>query len=256
MATILFDKIVFGPVKSRRLGASLGINLLPVEAKVCSFNCVYCECGFQKRIKGEMPQREEVKNALYQRLDEIKKGGMELDAITFAGNGEPTLHPDFSGIIDDTIALRDLFCPQVKVSVLSNATRLHNPAVVEALNKVDNNILKLDSAIETTLRKVNQPRDTNMTVAKIVASLKQFNGNFTLQTMFLRGTVDGEWIDNTSEEELNAWFTITKEINPKQIMIYSIARETPCNTLQKVKQEELSAIAEGLKKGGFNVLVY
>jgi len=256
MATILFDKIVFGPVKSRRLGASLGINLLPVEAKVCSFNCVYCECGFQKRIKGEMPQREEVKNALYQRLDEIKKGGMELDAITFAGNGEPTLHPDFSGIIDDTIALRDLFCPQVKVSVLSNATRLHNPAVVEALNKVDNNILKLDSAIETTLRRVNKPRDANMTVAKIVASLKQFNGNFTLQTMFLRGTVDGEWIDNTTDEELNAWFTTVREINPKQIMIYSLARETPCNTLQKVEREELSAIAERLKMEGFNLFVY
>ena len=202
-----------------------------------------------------MPSRENVKNALYQRLDKIKKEGSELDSITFAGNGEPTLHPDFSEIIDDTIVLRDRFCPQVKISVLSNATMLHKPAVMEALSKVDNNILKLDSAIDKTLQLVNKPQNANITVAKIVSFLKQFDGDFILQTMFLRGTIDDEWIDNTTDEELNAWLTIVKKLNPKQIMIYSIARETPCNSLQKVTQEELSVIAGKLIKEGVNVLV-
>ena len=256
MSTFLFDKIVFGPIKSRRLGVSLGINLLPVNAKVCSFDCIYCECGLlNKGQTGKLPTREEVKTALSQKLSEMKSDGVEPDVITFAGNGEPTLHPDFDKIIDDTIALRDFYFPKAKISVLSNATMIDNPNVFEALNKVDNNLLKLDSGIEATMQLIDNPPNKNNTVAKIVALLKKFNGNFILQTMFLRGNVNGIPIDNTTDEELNAWIKAIKEVNPKQIMIYSLDRETPFRTLQKVEREELDRIAERVRKEGFEVLV-
>jgi wyosine [tRNA(Phe)-imidazoG37] synthetase (radical SAM superfamily) len=256
MATFLFDKIVFGPVKSRRLGVSLGVNLLPVNAKLCSFDCVYCECGLlDKEEKGKLPSREEVKTALSQKLSEMKSDGVEPDVITFAGNGEPTLHPEFDKIIDDTIVLRDSFFPQAKISVLSNATKLHDPKVFDALNKVDNNMLKLDSAIEATMQLIDNPLNKNITVAKVISLLKKFNGNFILQTMFLRGSVNGIPIDNTTDEELDAWIKAIKETNPKQIMVYSLAREAPFKTLQKVEREELDRIAWKVRGEGFEVLV-
>ena len=256
MATILFNKIVFGPVKSRRLGVSLGINLLPVNAKLCSFDCIYCECGlFNKGKTGKLPSLEEVKAALHQRLSEMKSDEIEPDVITFAGNGEPTLHPDFDKIMDDTIVLRNLFFPKAKISVLSNATMLHDSKVFEALNKVDNNLLKLDSGIEATMQQINNPLNKNVTVAKVVSSLKKFNGNFILQTMFLRGSVNGIPIDNTTDEELEAWIKAIKETNPKQIMIYSLDREAPFKTLQKVEREELDRIAERVRREGFDVSV-
>ncbi len=256
MSTILFDKIVFGPIKSRRLGISLGVNLLPINAKLCTFDCVYCECGLLSKGKaGKLPSREEVKTALHQKLSEMKSEGVEPDVITFAGNGEPTLHPDFDKIIDDTIVLRNLFFPKAKISVLSNATMLHNSTVFNALNKVDNNIQKLDSAIEITMQLIDNPLNKNITVAKIVFSLKKFNGNFILQTMFLRGNVNGTPVDNTTAEELAAWIKAVKETNPKQIMIYSLDRESPFKTLQKVEREELDRIAEKVRREGFDVLV-
>ena len=256
MSTILFDKIVFGPIKSRRLGISLGVNLLPVNAKFCTFDCIYCECGLlNKGQTGKLPSREEVKTALHQKLSEMKLEGVEPDVITFAGNGEPTLHPDFDKIIDDTIVLRNLFFPKAKITVLSNATMLHNPAVFEGLSKVDNNIQKLDSAIEATMQLMDNPPNKNITVAKIVSSLKKFNGNFILQTMFLRGNVNGIPVDNTTEEELAAWMKAVKETNPKRVMIYSLDREAPFKTLQKVEREELDKIAEKARGEGFEVLV-
>jgi len=256
MSTILFDKIVFGPVKSRRLGISLGVNLLPVNAKLCSFDCVYCECGLlSKGQTGKLPSREEVHVALFRKLSEMKSNRAEPDVITFAGNGEPTLHPDFGRIIDDTIILRNLFFPEAKISVLSNATMLHNPMVFEALNKVDNNIQKLDSGIEATMQLIDSPPNKSITVAKIISSLKKFNGNFILQTMFLRGDVNGMPIDNTTDEELEAWIKAIKETNPKQVMIYSLDREAPFKTLQKVEREELDRIAERVRREGFDVLV-
>ena len=256
MATFLFDKIVFGPVKSRRLGISLGINLLPVNAKLCSFDCIYCECGLLNRGQSvKLPSREEVKTALEQKLSEMKSDGLEPDVITFAGNGEPTLHPDFGGIIDDTIVLRDIFFPDAKISVLSNATMLNDNKVFDALNKVDNNLLKLDSGIEETMQLIDNPPNKNITVAKIVATLKKFNGNFILQTMFLRGSVNGIPVDNTTDAELEAWLKAVKEVNPKQLMIYSLDREAPFKTLQKVEQEELERIAVKIRGEGFEVLV-
>ncbi len=256
MSTILFDKIVFGPIKSRRLGISLGVNLLPVNAKLCTFDCVYCECGLlSKGQAGKLPSREDVKTALHQKLSEMKSEGVEPDVITFAGNGEPTLHPDFEKIIDDTIILRNSFFPKAKITVLSNATMLHNSAVLEALNKVDNNIQKLDSAIEKTMQLIDNPLNKNISVEKIISSLKNFNRNFILQTMFLRGSVNGTPIDNTTEEELTAWIKAIKETNPKQIMIYSLDREAPFKTLQKIAREELERIAGKVRGEGFEVLV-
>jgi wyosine [tRNA(Phe)-imidazoG37] synthetase (radical SAM superfamily) len=256
MSTILFDKIVFGPVKSRRLGISLGINLLPTHTKICSFDCIYCECGFiQKGQKGDLPSVNEVVDALHAKLKEMKEAGTRPDVITFSGNGEPTLHPEFESIIDNTIKVRDLFFPQTKISVLSNATMLHKPEVVNALNKVDNNILKLDSAVNETMQIIDVPQNKDLTVDKIVSDLKQFNGNFILQTMFLKGEINGKQIDNTTDEEINAWLNVIKEINPKQIMIYSIERETPFNTLRKVEKDELERIARKVRKEGFNISV-
>ena len=256
MSTMLFDKIVFGPVKSRRLGISLGVNLLPVNTKLCSFDCIYCECGLLSRGQtGKLPSREEVKAALSQKLSEMKSNGVEPDVITFAGNGEPTLHPDFGEIIDDTIVLRDLFFPEAKISVLSNATMLHDPMVFEALNKVDNNLLKLDSGVEATMQLIDNPPNKNITVARIVSTLKKFNGNFILQTMFLHGNVNGVPVDNTTDEELNAWIKVIREVRPKQVMIYSLDREAPFKTLQKVSREELDRIAERVRGEGFEVLV-
>ncbi len=256
MSTILFDKIVFGPIKSRRLGISLGVNLLPVNVKLCTFDCIYCECGLlNKGQTGKLPSREEVNAALHQKLSEMKSEEIEPDVITFAGNGEPTLHPDFDKIIDNTIVLRNLFFPKAKISVLSNATMLHDLSILDALNKVDNNIQKLDSAIEETMQLMDNPSNKNITVAKIISSLKNFNGNFILQTMFLRGNINGTPIDNTTEEELAAWIKAIKETNPKQVMIYSLDREAPFKTLQKVEREELERIAEKAREEGFKVLV-
>jgi len=256
MATFLFDKIVFGPVKSRRLGISLGINLLPVDAKLCSFDCVYCECGLlSKGAKVKLPSVDEVKAALHQKLSEMSLEGLEPDVITFAGNGEPTIHPDFAEIVEDTIALRNSFFPKAKISVLSNATMLNNKDVFEALKKVDNNLLKLDSGIDATMQLIDNPVNKNITVEKVIATLKKFNGNFILQTMFLRGSVNGIPVDNTTDVELEAWIKAVKEVAPKQIMIYSLDREAPFKTLRKVDQNELNKIAERVRKEGFEVLV-
>ena len=146
MSTILYDQIVFGPIHSRRLGISLGMNLLPTDGKICSFDCLYCECGFNKdrKTNHRMPTREEVREALKERLTRMQAEGIAPDVITFAGNGEPTLHPDFESIIADTIATRDSFFPKAKIAVLSNATQLHKESVVRALSRVEDNILKFD----------------------------------------------------------------------------------------------------------------
>jgi wyosine [tRNA(Phe)-imidazoG37] synthetase (radical SAM superfamily) len=207
MGTFLFDKIIFGPVKSRRLGVSLGINLLPNRKKVCNFNCIYCECGWSQPVESEggyLPSRNEVYEALASRLQEMKVKNQKPDVITFAGNGEPTLHPDFSGIIDDSIKLRNNFFPEAKIAVLSNSTTIANTKVKEALLKVDMNILKLDSAFDLTVSIHNQPR-VNIKVEELIENLRKFNGRLIIQTLFLRGTFNGKTIDNTTPEEINAW---------------------------------------------------
>ena len=242
--TSLYDNIIFGPIRSRRLGLSLGVNLLPIESKLCSFDCIYCECGWNDEHPGKrrFNAREDVSAMLEDTLQKMVVDGTPPDVITFAGNGEPTMHPDFEQIIDDTIALRDKHCPNAKVSVLSNATQIHREDVRRALLRVDNNILKLDSAFDETVQLVNKPQGA-YTVARTVELLKAFEGNFILQTMFLRGEYLGKRVDNTTEEEVAAWLKLVEEMRPKQVMVYSLDRDTPCQTLEKVEKEELRKIA-------------
>ncbi len=253
---ILFDQIVFGPVHSRRLGISLGINLLPIDAKICSFDCLYCECGFNTTGEhAKLPTRMGVRNALELRLKEMANDGQIPDIITFAGNGEPTLHPDFAGIIDDTLELRNKYCPNAKVGVLSNATQIHKPDVFNALKKVDDNILKFDSAFDHTLQLLDRPVRKYITVRWLIEHLKKFEGKMIVQTLFIRGEVNGEKIDNTSDEEIEAWLKALKEMNATQLMIYTIDRETPLKTLEKIPLDELNRIAERAKDHGFDVTV-
>ncbi len=243
--TSLFHDIIFGPIHSRRLGLSLGVNLLPTESKLCSFDCIYCECGWNAEHRGlrRFNPREEVQRLLSETLQKMVADGTPPDVITFAGNGEPTMHPDFEAIIDDTIALRDKFCPSAKVSVLSNATQLHREGVRRALLRVDNPILKLDSAFDETVRRMNNPQNNNYSVRNVVDGMKSFDGQMILQTMFLRGTCEGVTIDNTVEREVAAWLELVAEIRPRQVMVYSLDRDTPCPTLEKVSREELQQIA-------------
>lgn len=249
--TSLYHEIIYGPVHSRRLGLSVGVNLLPTSSKLCSFDCIYCECGWNKEHMGarRFNRREDVRQMLGETLQRMVKAGTPPDVITFAGNGEPTLHPDFEAIIDDTLSLRDALCPSAKVSVLSNATQIGRESVRKALLRVDNNLLKLDSAFDETVRLMNNPAG-NYTVADTVANMKLFEGRLIVQTMFLRGEIDGHKIDNTTDEEVTAWLKLVKEIQPRQVMIYSLDRDTPCQTLTKVTHEELQAIARRVEAEG------
>lgn len=257
MSTILFDKIVFGPVHSRRLGVSLGMNLLPVDGKLCSFDCIYCECGLngQHRPHTQLPAREEVKAALEEKLSAMQAEGVAPDVITFAGNGEPTMHPAFEGIIEDTIATRNRFFPNAKIAVLSNSTMLHKESVFRALNKVEDNILKLDSVLDSRIRQLNAPNSPAFTFDKLLEQLCRFQGNLIIQTMFLQGEVNGESVNNTTEEEITGWLEALKKIKPKQVMIYTIDRETPLKGLKKIPGEILDAIADRARKEGFGVTV-
>ncbi|MCG8582302.1 MAG: radical SAM protein [Bacteroidales bacterium] len=257
MSTFLFDEIVFGPVNSRRLGISLGMNLLPVNRKICSFDCIYCECGLNGELgdkNGQMPSRAEVKSALDNKLQNMLKDNLKPDVITFAGNGEPTLHPDFSGIIDDTIELRNKFCPEARIAVLSNASRLHKPDVVEALLKIEDNIQKLDSGLKETILRLDQP-NYPFDLEKTIKQLKGFNGQLIIQSMFVAGEMNGVDIDNTTEADISSWLDALKDIQPEKVMIYTIERDTPYNSLKKVPLETLKAIAQKAEDSGFSVSV-
>lgn len=251
MPTIIYPSPIFGPVKSRRLGVSLGINLLPGDGKVCTFDCLYCECGFnsQRKSKRPLPTREEVKTALEKKLKEMKQENMLPDVLTFAGNGEPTIHPDFPGIIDDTIALRDRLCPKAKVSVLTNATLISRDNVFEALSKVDNNILKLDTVNSDYINLIDRPAG-KYNIGTVIDRMKAFKGKAVIQTMFLKGTINDINLDNTGNEYVRPWIEAVKEIAPREVMIYTIDRETPHKDLTKATKEELDRIVEMLTAEG------
>ena len=256
--SFLFHDVVFGPVKSRRLGISLGINLLPAEAKYCTFNCIYCECGWtHEKIQGEkkLPARELVRERLEDKLKSMIEKDTRPDAITFAGNGEPTIHPEFPEILEDTIELRDQYFPEAKVSVLSNASTLDKPAIFQALKKTGNSILKLDAGTEAMFRLINGPR-SGIKLHSIVEKLKEFHGELIIQTLFLRGTLDGKKIDNTAEPELSRWLDHIRAIDPRYVMIYPIDRETPLETLEKISFAELGRIADRVEKIGIKAQVY
>ena len=251
MPTIIYPSPIFGPVKSRRLGISLGINLLPGDGKVCTFDCIYCECGLNatRRTKSPLPTREEVAEALEKKLMEMKEHGEQPDVLTFAGNGEPTIHPHFGEIIDDTIALRDRLCPAAKVSVLTNATLITRDTVFEALKKVDNNILKLDTVDSSYIDTIDRPTG-KYDVNTIIDRMRAFNGKAVIQTMFLKGEVDGKDVDNTGDRYVMPWIATVKEIAPREVMIYTIDRETPVSGLMKASREELDRIVALLAKEG------
>ena len=257
MSTIIYSSPIFGPVHSRRLGLSLGINLLPADGKVCSFDCIYCECGFNKdhRPTLPMPTREEVAKALEAKLQQMKHDGQLPDVLTFAGNGEPTCHPHFAEIIGDTIRLRNQYCPDAKVSVLSNSTMIHRPEVHDALMRVDNNILKLDTIDMAFISQVDRPNGT-YSVDTIIERMKAFNGHVIIQTMFLSGA-DAEGIDvkNTDSAFVDPWLLALQRIRPEQVMIYTIDRETPVPTLQKATPAELDSIAERVRALGMKCSV-
>ncbi len=258
MATFLFDEIIFGPVKSRRLGVSLGINLLPTKKKICNFNCIYCECGLTRDIEkavSHLPHRDEVRKALETKLENMKSGNQYPDVITYAGNGEPTLHPEFPGIIDDSIELRDKYFPGAKIAVLSNATTITKPSVRSALLKIDKNILKLDSAFDATIKLHNQPR-VPVRASELINNLAGFNGKLIIQTLFLKGEYKNKPVDNTTAEEIEAWLDALKKIKPSEVMIYTISRDTPYgDKLQKVPLARLEEIASLVEKLGITTQV-
>ena len=257
MQTVLFHETVFGPIHSRRLGISLGVNLMPNDGKICSFDYLYCDAGYNAQGQGTtgVPTRKDVHSRLNARLKEMHDKGEQLDVITFSGNGEPTLHPDFKEIVHDVLSLRNKYYPEAKVSVLSNSTMITKKSVIEALKTVDNNILKLDSAISHTMRLINRPKSVNVQSEGLIEDLKQFSGTCIIQTMMLRGSHNGVRIDNTTDEEIDALIAAYLAIKPREVMLYSIDRKTPEEQLEKVEKEELEAIARRIEAAGIKVQV-
>ncbi|MCI6627972.1 MAG: radical SAM protein [Bacteroidales bacterium] len=249
---MLREEVVFGPIKSRRLGWSLGINLLPTKGKICNFDCIYCECGWNAdgRDDTKLPSAAEVRSALEAKLADILLEGTQVDSITFSGDGEPTLNPDFARIIDDTIALRDIYCPQAKVSVLTNATKLLSDTVFGALRKVDAPILKLDAPTDERARKINGALPS-FRVDDVVKGMKRFEGDFILQTMFLKS----DDFDSLEPQMLAKWMDIVREIRPRLIMAYTIARPTPQSGLSAYSAAQIREALKPLEDEGFKIQI-
>lgn len=255
--TVIYPSPIFGPIHSRRLGVSLGVNLLPADGKCCSFDCIYCECGFNRDFPAheKMPTREHVRASLEARLIDMQAHGPSPDVLTFAGNGEPTMHPDFPSIMDDVCLLRDKYFPNAKVSVLSNATQILKPAVFEALRKVDNNILKLDTVSPIYINKVDRPVSRHYDVSALIERMSQFEGHCIVQTMFMNGEYQGESVSNVSDQYVQPWLEALQTISPSEVMIYTIDRETPAKGLLKATHEELDAIADRVRQMGIKCQV-
>jgi wyosine [tRNA(Phe)-imidazoG37] synthetase (radical SAM superfamily) len=260
MGGFLFHQVVFGPIRSRRLGSSLGINLLPLDHKVCSFDCIYCECGWTPDGRAEretFPPEELVIAALEERLSQMYERGKNMpDSLTFAGNGEPTLHPKFAFIIDQTISLRNRYAPNAKVTVLSNGSTLDHQETFHALQKIDLNIQKLDGGTENTIQLINNPANITFNLEKLLNNLSRFNGNVIIQTLFLQGEVHGEKVDNTTPEEVQEWIRHLKRINPQYVMIYPVERGTPDGNIDRVPSAVLEQIAKHVKEAGIETKVY
>ena len=252
---MLFHQIIYGPIQSRRLGRSLGVNLLPAYGKWCTFDCIYCECGWNADgIKDKrLPSQEEVEEALSLKLSELARENTLPQVITFSGNGEPTLHPDFKSIIDCTITLRNRYAPHAGICVLSNATQLHRPDVFQALLATDKRILKIDSAFPETASIIDQP-SAGYDLKKTTEAIERFEGDFSLQTIFLRGSYLGKKIDNTTDAEQAAWIALVKRLHPKEVMIYTLDRPTPAPNLHKIPHSKLRDIADKVAALGIKVI--
>ena len=244
------EETVFGPIHSRRLGSSLGINLLPRHGKLCTFDCIYCECGWNKdgRDDRQLPTAAQVRSALEDKLAECLLDGTRIDSITFSGDGEPTLNPEFPRIIDDTLKLRDAYFPSAKVSVLSNATRVHVPEIAAALRRVDNPILKIDAPTDELVARIDRPAP-GYSLERVLEALRGFHGDFVLQTMFLRGPD----FDSSTPEVLQGWMDIVRELRPRKVMVYTIDRPTPAEGLQKFTAAEMRALVRPLLDEGFDI---
>ena len=244
------EETVFGPIHSRRLGTSLGINLLPTRGKICNFDCIYCECGWNRdgRDDSVLPTAAKVRADLEDKLTELMLEGTRIDSITFSGDGEPTLNPEFPRIIDDTLFLRDAYCPDAKVSVLSNATRVHVPEVFAALCKVDNPILKIDAPTDTLVAKINQPAP-GYSLERVIDALARFDGQFILQTMFLKSPD----FDSSAPEVLQGWMDIVRRLKPRRIMVYTIDRPTPQLGLEAFTVEQMGRLVQPLVDEGFSI---
>ena len=244
------EQTVFGPIHSRRLGRSLGINLLPEKGKICNFDCIYCECGWNRDGRNDtvLPSAAKVRADLEDKLTELMLDGTPIDSITFSGDGEPTLNPEFPRIIDDTLFLRDAYYPGAKVSVLSNATRIHIPEVFEALKKVDNPILKIDAPTDELVARINQPAP-GYSLERVIEALERFEGNFILQTMFLKS----KDFDSASPEVLDGWMDIVRHLKPRKIMVYTIDRPTPEQGLEAFSVEKMHDLVRPLLEEGFDI---
>ena len=256
MSTIIYPSPIFGPVHSRRLGISLGINLLPEGGKFCSFDCVYCECGLnsERRTHNPLPSAERVETALVSKIKELKEENIIPDVFTFAGNGEPTLNPHFPEIVDRVIRIRNEYCPNAKISILSNATQIHRHKIREALMKFDNNIQKLDTVSPIYINKVDRPQG-HYDVEEQIQYLASFNGHVIIQTMFMDGELNGESVCNTTPAYVEPYIEALKRIQPSKVMIYTIDRDTPVKGLLKAKPDILDDIAEQIRKAGFECSV-
>ncbi len=256
MSTIIYDSPVFGPIHSRRLGISLGINLLPKGGKVCSFDCIYCECGLnsERRTKNPLPTADEVVDGLESKLQELKAEGIVPDVLTFAGNGEPTLHPNFPEIVDRVRQVRDIYCPSAKMSILSNATQIRRPEIREALLHFDNNILKLDTVSPIYINNVDRPQG-HYDVEEQIACLELFRGHCIIQTMLMRGEYEGRSVDNTGEEYIVPYLEALARIKPRSVMLYTLDRETPVAGLEKADPEVMQSIATRIRQLGIEVSV-
>lgn len=258
MSGILWDNLVFGPIKSRRLGSSLGVNLLPGNNKICTFNCVYCECGWgdsPKQLNLTFNKKQDIIVALENKLKELKSSEFILNSITFAGNGEPTIHPDFSEIVDDVIRLRNQYFPKTIITCLSNSTMIGNELIRNALLKLDNPWMKLDAGSQKMFQLINQSFD-KILVKDVVENLQKMSGQISIQTLMLRGIIDGEKIDNTQGEELELWISHLEKIKPIRVILYPIDRETPLSQLEKISKDELEHIADRIRQKNMEVLVF
>lgn len=251
----LQDELVYGPVRSRRLGWSLGVNVFPPGRKICNFNCAYCQYGWTRESESavapeDWPAPTSIADAVRLALRKIKRAGRHLDRITLAGNGEPTLHPRFSEIVERLRIVRDEECHDARLAVLSNAGTLDRPAVLDALRRVDEAYLKLDTADAGTFKRLN---GAPTGLPRILEALRTLP-HVTIQSLFTRDAT--RRVDNTTPEEVERWIAALKAIAPEAVHVYSVDRDPAWAALEKISKEEMQAIVDRARAAGLAATVY